>query len=253
MATYNLDVYDLNHLRKMAIELNIKPRRSKSSMIEDISRQFDIYTEYKKQKLDRYTRIKRIGTKGKEGITYEVKDCVTGNIYAMKTFKKTKSPVTLKTEYKLQKRAARLGVSPKPHDYDEVSKYIVMDKLDSHLLHYLNDHKGQLYKYQQKRIIEIFKRLDEAKVFHGDANLTNYMMKDKEIYIIDFGFAKEINDRLLKKLNTQTPNLEYMTLGFVLKLKDFNCPVTSYKYFLKFISDENKAKFGLLATGNSKG
>ena len=37
-----------------------------------------------------------------------------------------------------------------------------------------------------------------------------------------------------------------MTLGFVLKLKEHNCPEKSYEYLLNYISTENKEKFGFL-------
>lgn len=121
-----------------------------------------------------------------------------------------------------------------------------MEKLDKHLFDVLKEKNGILSIEQQKQVIKIFKILDKCQIFHADCNLMNYMYKNKKLYIIDFGMAKDIDDKLIKKLGTSTPNLDISTLGFILKLKEFNCPKTSYSYFLEFINDENKIKFNLI-------
>ena len=88
-------------------------------------------------------------------------------------------------------------------------------------------------------------KLDQCKVFHADSNLINYMLKDDKIYIIDFGMSKLIDDKLIKKLNTNTPNLEFMNLGFILKLKEFKFNSSSFKVLLSFVSNSNRMKYGL--------
>ena len=242
--TYSLEKYTLTQLKEIATELGIKTRRNKADMIKDISSAFQEYEEYRETKLEKYKKLKQIGNKGKEGITFLV-ETKNGDTFAMKTFRKTKSSQTLKKEYKLQKKAGKAGIAPKVIDYDTVSKYIVMEKMDKHLLDVIQLQKGVLLKYQQKRILEIFQGLDEIKVFHGDANLANYMLKGKQIYLIDYGFAKEIDDRLIKNLKTETPNLEFMLLGFVLKLKEFGCDLSNFNYLTKKISEKNREKFGI--------
>jgi predicted Ser/Thr protein kinase len=242
--SYNLEKYNLTELRKMAREMELPSRRSKTEMIDSISAAFREYEDYYKEKIAKYTRVKRLGNKGKEGITYLVTD-ENGNEYAMKTFRKGKSSTTLRREYRLQREAAKLGISPMVKDYDTVSKYIVMDRMECHLLDVMRKQKGDLRRYQQKRILEIFDKLDQAKVFHGDANLANYMMVGKQIYIIDFGFAKEIDSRLTRKLGTNSPNKALMLLGFVMKLRDMNCPPSAYKHLLPHIPAGDREKFGL--------
>ena len=91
-----------------------------------------------------------------------------------------------------------------------------------------------------------FEKLDKVGVFHGDSNILNYMIKGDKIYIIDFGFSKEINERLCKKLGTCKPNIDIMTLGFVLKLIELKCPATSWRYLKKYISEENIKKFMII-------
>jgi predicted Ser/Thr protein kinase len=213
-------------------------------MITDISAAFSEYEDYRRDKVDRYTKVRQLGNRGKEGTTYLVTD-EKGQELAMKTFRKTKSSATLKKEYKLQKKGGKAGVSPRVYGYDQVSKYIVMDVMDRHLLDVMRDQKGVLRKYQQKRILDIYHKLDEIGVFHGDANLANYMLKGREIYIIDYGFAKPIDDRLCRKLGTKTPNADLMLLGFVLKLKEFECPPDSYKYLIPYIPKGDREKFGI--------
>ena len=239
-----LDKISYGELKKMSKDMGLESKRSRVDYITDIQRAFQEYEQYKKNKVDKYKRICQLGNKGKEGICYLVKDN-NNKEFAMKTFRKTKSSNTLKTEYILQKTASSIGVSPRVVEYDSVSKYIVMEKMDQHLLDVMKKQKGNLTKPQQIQIIEIYKKLDEVKVFHGDSNLLNYMFKGKKIYIIDFGFSKEINDRFIKKLGTDTPNLKLMTLGFILKLKELKCPPNAWKYLKKYISEENIKKFGI--------
>ena len=71
------------------------------------------------------------------------------------------------------------------------------------------------------------------------------MYKKNKLYMIDFGMSKKIDDKLIKKLKTNTPNMSLMNLGFILKLKELNCPKTSYSYLMKFLSDENIKKLKL--------
>ena len=198
----------------------------------------------KRIKIDKYTRIKQLGNKGKEGTTYLI-STKEGNEYAMKTFRKQKSSAKLLQEVKLQKIAAEADVSPKIIDVDTVSKYIIMEKMDHHLVDTIAKNRGILSKNNQKQIISIYKKLDNANVFHGDANLLNYMFSDKKLYIIDFGMAKEITNSLTKKLGTSTPNMNIMTLGLVLKLKELKSPPESYDYLCKFLSIEQRRQFSI--------
>lgn len=242
---YKLSPYSFSELKDMAKKMDIKPGRTKEEVIRDISRAFSEYERYKRGKVDEYTRISQLGNKGKEGVTYLVKD-TKDREYAMKTFKKTKSSRTLKMEYSLQKRAGKRGISPRVFSYDTVcSKYILMEKMDEHLLDVIKRGKGVLKKSAQLRILEIFNTLDSEGIFHGDANILNYMVKNGKIYIIDFGFSKEITPALIKKLGTDTPNIKIMTLGFCLTLKDIGADPISYKYLREVLSREEIDRFGL--------
>ena len=163
---------------------------------------FKEYEKYKKEKVDKYVKIKQLGEKGKEGTTFLVKT-IDGNEYAMKTFKKTKSSDRLRKEAYLQEKASEFNITPKIIEIDTISKYIVMEKLDEHLIDKMKKQDGNLTENQQKQIIKIFKFLDKAKVFHADSNILNYMFKGKKLYIIDFGMSQLIDEKLIKKLGME--------------------------------------------------
>jgi len=231
-------------LKQLAQEMDIAPTRSRQELIDKMTDCFKEYEAYKAEKIDKYTIKEQLGEKGKEGTTYLV---VTpnGQEYAMKTFRKHKSTSTMKQEVKLQKIAGEAGIAPEVIDKDLISKTIVMTKMDYHLIDAMKKQKGLLRQTQQQQIIAIYKKLDEIGVFHADANILNYMFKDNKIYIIDFGMSKPIDEALIKKLGTTTPNLTIMTLGLTLKLKELGCPADSYKTLRKYLSQENIEQFKL--------
>lgn len=191
-----------------------------------------------------YKKHYQIGEKGKEGTTFLVTDR-KGKEYAMKTFRKGKSSNTLYREYSLQKKAAKVGVAPRVYSYDTVEKWIVMEKMDCHFYEIIQKDKGHIKKKYQERLYELFTKLDKAGVFHNDANICNYMMKNGEIYLIDYGFSKEITPKLKKTLQTETPNARLMLVGLILKLKEMKVPEKSYKYLIRHVSEKDKEKFGL--------
>jgi tRNA A-37 threonylcarbamoyl transferase component Bud32 len=244
MNISQLNVLTYNELKDIATGMDIKISKKKEELIIDMLKCFKEYEKYKKEKVDKYQKIKQLGEKGKEGITFLVKT-IDGNEYAMKTFKKTKSSNRLRKEAYLQEKASEFNITPKIIEIDTISKYIVMEKLDEHLIDKMKKQDGNLTENQQKQIIKIFKFLDKAKVFHADSNILNYMFKGKKLYIIDFGMSQLIDEKLIKKLGIDTPNLTLMNLGFILKLKELKCPPSSYSHLITFISDKDKGKYGL--------
>ena len=191
--------------------------------------------------MEKYRQKEQLGEKGKEGKTYLVLDKFDYE-YAMKRFRSNKSSNNIKLEVDLQRSCSDLGISPKIIDFDTDNKYIVMEKMDHHLYDEIKQ-TGTVSVFRQKELIVIFKLLDKAKVFHGDANILNYMVRDDKLYIIDFGMSKRITPELQKKLATNHPNMELMLLGFILKLKDLKCKPDSYSLLKKYLSKEKMDKY----------
>jgi serine/threonine protein kinase len=207
-----LENFSLSDLKRIAIKFGINNTSSKSKLIKYI---YARYCDVKKY--IGYTYLRQLGMEGKDGRTFLALDDQNNEV-AIKIFRKTKSSSSIDREVKLQQIAASHGLSPKVIEYNSDGKYIVMEKLDVNLFDCFKQQHGQLTLKQQKSIIRLFKKLDTCKVFHGDPNPLNFMMKNGSWYIIDFGFAKPINERTIIRYGT-TPNITYMPLGFLLKLR----------------------------------
>lgn len=236
MNIAKLNNLSFREIKDIALELGLKSKRSKELLIKEI-------LEYIKKPV-KYDICKQLGDKGKEGITYLVRSPGKTK-YAMKTFRKQKSSNTLRKEAELQNKASLIGIAPKIYNVNEEEKYIVMDKMNRHLVEDMKKQNGNLTEKQQKNIVKIFQKLDRINVFHGDSNILNYMYKGSKLYIIDFGLSKKIDDSLIKKLGTSNPNIDIGLLGFILKLKSLNCPSSSYSYLKTFISENERKRFKL--------
>ena len=229
-------------LKVIALELDLPIKRSKSELFNYIKKTFKDYENYKK-KTDRYIKIKKLGQKSKDSITYLV-TTNHQNEFAMKTFRKNKSSTKIKKESEFQRSCYDVGISPRIIEIDTVSNFIIMEKLDMHLYDLILEQNNELTRDQQRQIINIYKKLDEIKIFHGDVNILNFMLdKNNRICIIDFGESKEITNNLCKRLGTDTPNLQIMSLGLALNLKQLGLSCSSFEYLLKYIPEEQLIHF----------
>ena len=158
------------------------------------------------------SRFEISGKKGKEGVTF-VATGRSGTEYAIKLFKATKSSAKLSNEAAFQKLAASQGISPRVMAVNTTHKYIIMEKLEETIVDFMRrmypeeGSKKPLSVAHQHRIIEICEKLDQANVVQNDGNPLNLMMtKEGEIMVIDFGFAKNIDKKVLKKRGPE-PNI----------------------------------------------
>ena len=143
MNVDDLQKLKFDELKKIALGMDIKIPKTKTELVTIMLDCFREYENYKKEKIDKYTKIQQLGNKGKEGITYLVK--TNDDLkYAMKTFKKNKSSDKLRKEARFQEIASEYNISPKIIEIDTVSKYIVMEKLDKHLFDVLKEKNGIL-------------------------------------------------------------------------------------------------------------
>ena len=95
-----------------------------------------------------------------------------------------------------------------------------MEKMDYSLLDLIKKYKGKIPKKYQQEIINIINKLDTINIFHGDPNPCNFMFKNNKLYLIDYGFAKKIDTKLVEKHGTKTPNKRFMIIGLLIKLKE---------------------------------
>jgi tRNA A-37 threonylcarbamoyl transferase component Bud32 len=226
-----LETMSVKELREIMKTLDLENRRSRDDMITDIRKERD----------EQYIRHEQLGDAGKDAVTYLVK--VGGKKYAMKTFKKRKSSKQIQVEVDLQLLVHEANACPRIIDYDLERKYIVMDKLERHLIDITG--KKEISLDHQKQLIKLYQKMDDIGVFHGDPNPLNYMIKGKKLFVIDFGMSKKITPAFIKKMGTDSPNEEIMTLAMVLKLKNMNYPASSYSYLLDFIDKDYRKKLKL--------
>lgn len=215
------------------------PKESKDKKSKD-----DEHINKRNGDINRYFKLVQLGSRGKEGTTYMVADIETKKKYAMKTFKKTKSPNTLLREIEFQRLAHDHHVAPKVVDYNLEEKWIVMDLLDRTLLDILNEQNNTLTEDQQKQIIQLFENLDKAGIVHNDANPLNIMELKGKFYMIDYGFSKFSNHKDFKDYG-EAPNVKIMTVGLILWMKKIHRPVKSWTYILSVIPDHLIKGFGI--------
>ena len=179
--------------KTIIVKLLYPKKNSSLSVTEEVKSLGDLKSYRKPENI--------LGIAGKEGTTYLVHSTVTGKDYAMKTFRSTKSAAKIAKEVELQNKAASLGVSPKILTYSGTDKYILMEKLPHRLIDIAKNKQGKkLTKEQQKDIIDCAHKLDSLDILHNDGNVLNLMTDDEgKVYMIDYGFAKKISKKILKK------------------------------------------------------
>lgn len=223
-----IDTWKTKYLKQEMEIFNLKPRRSRSDMINSIM----------EAKNASYIRGDQLGDAGKDAVTYKV-----NKKFALKQYKPNKSSSVIMKEANLQRRLAIVKACPNVIDVDVDRKYILMDRLDKHLFDINSDKTVSID--HQKQLVKLYDRMDSVGIFHGDANPLNYMTKGKKLYVIDFGMSKEITPALTRKLGTDTPNRHIMTLGMILKMKAMGFTSSSYKYLVTVIPIEQRESLGL--------
>jgi predicted Ser/Thr protein kinase len=128
--------------------------------------------------------------KGKEGAVYGIKN---HPYQIVKQFKRRKAVSTLEREYRFQQRAAKIGVAPKVYHIDTKNKRIVMERLERTLTQLLEKQNKELTPDQQRQIVDLYKKLGEEGIYHNDPNPLNFMEKKGRLYLIDYGFSKDVS------------------------------------------------------------
>jgi predicted Ser/Thr protein kinase len=192
--------------------------------------------------MDKYF-IHRIIKKDKNSSVWNITD-VNKNTYILKKIHK-KNIYDVYTEINFQNITSSYDISPTIFSCFFKKKSFVMEKLDNDLLYFLKKNNFVIPLKIQKRIVEIFRKLDTLRIFHGDSNLHNFMFKNNQLYIIDYGMSEKIDENFIKKNKTENPNMDLMGSVLILKLKKLGVKPKYYKYILENISLSIKNKYKL--------
>ena len=202
---------------------------------------------------NKYKIIEKL-KEGSFGIIFKGENVRTSDIVAIKFEPKDIDKKTLKNEAKIYQYFGRLDGFPqlKWFGTNENNTYLVMDLLGVSLSEMIQYYKAFSLKTVLLLGVQIIKRiqiLHEKCLLHRDIKTDNFLFgsgQTNKLYIIDFGMSQLIDEKLIKKLGIDTPNLTLMNLGFILKLKELKCPASSYSHLITFVSGKDKSKYGLV-------
>ena len=114
---------------------------------------------------------------------------------------------SIKNEIKVLKKISNLGISPKLYDYylckdkNQFSIYLIMEYINGITLRKFLE-ENTLTKNIENKIKNVFDKLHNNGILHGDVHDENIMITEKKrVYIIDFGFSQTLKDFLDKKYN----------------------------------------------------
>lgn len=262
------------YLKEKAIEIGIPLRKKKIEILHDLTVVFKehearkfakksaakstlpkvkdttmaVATEHKKPRksaskkptliiADRFIREKEIRSKTKDTTIYEAKDTKNNSNCTVKCFRCDKALSSINRELELHKLASDRKIAPQIIYYDEKSKKIFYEHMDMTLEKYLEKGKT-LSREQQNRILMIMRTLDDIHILYADPHPRNFLMKNNNIYTIEFTNSKKIDPKLTKKLETESPNRDLLLYKFVKYMKESNIDPKSYVILNRLFSNK---------------
>jgi tRNA A-37 threonylcarbamoyl transferase component Bud32 len=201
----------------------------------------------------------KLGKPGKEGIAKIVWDQKDRIHRVKKQFRSAKSGNTLTKEGTLQNKASEHGISPKVLEIDVERKHLIMEKMHPRTLMDIiseNNKSGKelLTTKQQNEILDLFRKLDKAGIFHGDPNPLNFLRFPPEypnkklvgkFGMIDYGFGKFIEGAKELKMYNGKPNEMLMTVGLLVILKKRGYEASRFPVLFNSVSKAARVQFEL--------
>ena len=158
----------------------------------------------------------RIGNESKGGKLYSafpqgVNDQEYSYVFKQISFPDLESRKQFLRETNLQIKASELGLSPKIYEIflNDDKGGIIMEKMeytvDQLIVDVLKSDLSDTYKVTIiysiiENMFYIIKKLGDNKILHGDIHFGNFMIKNNEIKIIDFGLGRIIKKSMSYKL-----------------------------------------------------
>ena len=183
---------------------------------------------------NKWELIEQLGVEGKDGIVYSVINKETGKEGAIKIFKKRKSVKKIQKEKDFYDVSSKLEISPKilsDWEINENNKCFVMEKLDKTLKEVVKSQKLTLNENQINRLIYIFQKLSEIKIWHNDPNVFLNTMIDKQgkFFIIDYGFSKYVPKKRIKEKGPYFNFSLLYTIDYAMKKNYFKDLILNYQ------------------------
>lgn len=141
-----------------------------------------------------------------------------------------------RAETKLLKKAYEIINVPKVLKDDEKNKEIIMENIEGQKLsQYLDKFPLQKQKNILKKIGEALGKLHDKNIIHGDLTTSNLILKNKEVFFIDFGLGF-----ISKRFEDKAVDLH--VLKEALEAKHFKHWEELYKEAIKAYKTEDKTQ-----------
>ena len=141
-----------------------------------------------------------------------------------------------RSEGKLLAKAAKIISIPKLKTINEKSKEITMDFVDGKKLsEHLNDFDLKKQKTVFCEIGKSISKLHDSNIIHGDLTTSNMILKNKEVYFIDFGLGFQSH-----KIEDKAVDLHLLKQA--LEAKHFKTWEILFKEILKSYSTSKDSK-----------
>jgi Kae1-associated kinase Bud32 len=111
--------------------------------------------------------------------------------YRHPTIDLNKRKYPTRREYKLLKKATDVGLNvPRPIDFDENEMKVIMEHLKGDVLKKtLDNYNEDKRKEVSKLIGQQIALMHDNNIIHGDLTTSNMILKQNEIFLIDFGLG----------------------------------------------------------------
>ena len=141
-----------------------------------------------------------------------------------------------RSEGKLLAKSQKIISTPKVIDVDEGSKEITMDFVDGEKLsEHLNDFDLKKQKTVFGMVGKSISKLHDSNIIHGDLTTSNMILKNKEVYFIDFGLGFQSH-----KIEDKAVDLHLLKQA--LEAKHFKTWEILFKEILKSYSKSRDSK-----------
>jgi TP53 regulating kinase and related kinases len=156
-----------------------------------------------------------------------------------------------RSEAKLIERASKIIPVPKIIKVDDKEKEISMEYIEGKRI------SDTLESFPVKEQLKIFKNIGEniaklhnSEIIHGDLTTSNIILKNKQIYFIDFGlgfFSRKIEDKAvdlhLLKHSLESKHFQNSSELFKQVLKGYASSKESKKVFERFKKVEKRGRY----------
>jgi serine/threonine-protein kinase len=156
----------------------------------------------------RYTIIRFLGI-GSYGLTYVCRDVQSGDLVVLKQSKPSKGKLSrelLEKEIQIQSRLRHSQIPRCLHAFRcRKQLYMVTDYIEGQTVEDLIFEKGEAFTEEESlrfisELLKLVRFLHDHGIVHLDIRIPNVMVRDGQIYLIDFGLSRQMGESIDDKV-----------------------------------------------------